>query len=279
MGVFNHVIIAFIEYLVLNNLSHGTILGYITSIKQCLKMYNLCVRAFDHEWVRLALRGVSRCVPSAMKVRGVFNPSQVLQIVQVCDELPIGWVYKSVFLTALFGFLRLSNLVPPSVSSYNVLEHLARGDIFFEHTHCTVLLKWSKTLQKSSQFATIQLPVLGGSPLCPVRALTYMMSQSPPDSNAPLFSYYQQGTLLTMTQSKVRKTLKQILLSIGLSPETYPFHTFRRSGASWAFSQCSSIQSIQQQGTWSSEAVWAYIIQDPSHAAEVTSNFVTMFTT
>ena len=125
------VVIAFIEYLVSNGLTHGTILGYITSLKQCFKLYNLSIVPFEHEWVRLALRGISRQIPSAMRIKGIFSPQQVVQIVEMCDTLSHGLVYKCIFLTALFGFLRLSNLVPTSLASFSLLEHLARGDIFF----------------------------------------------------------------------------------------------------------------------------------------------------
>ena len=249
------VVIAFIEYLVLNDLTHGTILGYISSLKQCYKMYNLCHQAFEHEWVRLAMRGISRTVLSSVRVKAVFDVQQVLRIVEICDTVPYGVTYKCVFLTALFGFLRLSNLVPTSSTTFNVLEHLARGDIFSGPTHWTMLVKWSKTLQKSSQFATVQLPVLKGSPLCPVRALQTMLHQIPLGNNSPMFCYLQGNEVLSLTQSKVRKMLKDIVSYMGLSPERYPFHTFRRTGASWAFSHSSSIQAIQQQGTWTSDAV------------------------
>ena len=48
------------------------------------------------------------------------------------------------------------------------------------HPHfATVIIKWSKTLQSSSQFATIQIPVLGSSPLCPVAALLRLINKFP----------------------------------------------------------------------------------------------------
>ena len=263
----------------MNGFTHGTILTYISSLKQVFKLYNLCYLPFEHEWVRLALRSIARNEVAPVKVKGTFSVENIYNIVSICDTIPEGLIYKCVFLTALFGFLRLSNLVPVSPLKFNILEHLARGDIFFSQTHCTVLVKWSKTLQKSTQFATVQLPILNNSPLCPVAALQLMYHRYPGGKNIPLFSYPQGTSLITLTQSKVRKCLKNIVLSLGLSPDTYPFHTFRRTGASLAFHNSSSIQSIQQQGTWSSEAVWAYIVQDPSHSNEVTSTFVKMFAT
>ena len=51
--------VAFIEYLVMNGLTHGTILSYISFLKQMFKLYNLCYLPFKHEGVKLALRSIA----------------------------------------------------------------------------------------------------------------------------------------------------------------------------------------------------------------------------
>ena len=271
------VLLAFIEFLVLNGLSHGSVLNYLSSLKQSFKMYNKNVIAFEHEWVRLALKNVARTVTTPMKVKGVFIIQQIKDIIDKCDSIPDGIVFRALFLTALFGFLRLSNLVPCSLTTFDILKHLAWGDAFFSTTHVTLIIKWSKTLQNPNQYATVQLPVLDNSLFCPAKALTRMYSVLPAGKNSPMFVVPQAQSYITLTQSKVRKMLKNIVLSLGLSPQLYSFHTFRRSGASLAFSQSTPVQDIQQQGTWSSDAVWAYIIQDPSRQNQVTSTFRNLF--
>ena len=240
-------------------------------------MYNKSVEPFEHEWIRLSLKNVSRIVFSPMKVKGVFTLEQVKDIVRVASSLLHGEIYVPLFLLALFGFLRLSNLVPPSICQFNPGVHLARGDLLAMPSHGTLIIKWSKTLQKSQDFATIQIPSLNNSPLCPMTSLLNMFSKYPSHNNAPMFLIPQGRGYVTLTQGKVRKFLKNILLALGLCPSTFPFHTFRRTGASWAFANATPLQDIQLQGTWSSDAVWAYLIQDPSQQSRVTTTFKHMF--
>ena len=65
------------------------------------------------------------------------------------------------------------------MSSFDPLVHLCRGDIVYHPHVATVIIKWSKTLQSSSQFATIQIPVLGSLHLCPVAALLRLINKFP----------------------------------------------------------------------------------------------------
>ena len=156
---------------------------------------------------------------------------------------------------AFIEFLQSNGLSPPSISGY--------VHSLFHPSFATIVLKWSKTLQAASQYATVQIPVLGSSPLCPISSLKAMFQKFPLPPNAPLFAVPQGQGFIVLTQSKVRKTLSSILSSIGIDPSTHPFHTFRRSGASLAFHSDVSLQAIQHQGTWTSDAVWNYIISNP----------------
>ena len=191
----------------------------------------------------------------------------------MCDQFPLGYIYKSVFLLAFFAFLRLSNLVPPSISSFSSATHLCRGDLIPHSSFATLILKWSKTIQKQSQFATVQIPSLGASPLCPLAAFHNMASRLPLPPNSPMFAIPQGPGVIPLTQNKVRRFLALILTSLQIDPSTHSFHSFRRSGASLAFNSNVSLQSIQHHGTWSSDAVWSYIISDPHHQGSVAATF------
>ena len=189
------------------------------------------------------------------------------------DKFPLGYIYKAVFLLAFFAFLHLSNQVPPFISSFSTSTHLCRGDIIFQPEFTTLILKWSKTIQKQSQFATVQIPSLGTSPLCPLAAVQNMASRLPLPSNSPMFAIPQGSGVIPLTQSKVRCFLALILTSLDIDPSTYSFHSFRRLGASLAFNSNVSLQSIQHHGTWSSDAVWSYIISNPHHQGSVAATF------
>ena len=267
------VVIAFIEYLVQNSLKHSSIVNYISSLKTNFKMYGLSTAPFDHEWVRLALRSIAINVPVPYRVKGVFSIELLGQLVQMCDTLQHGFVYKALFLTATFGFLRLSNLVPSSIMSYDMATHLARGDYLPVASHATLVLKWSKTLQQQGSYATVQLPCLGTSQLCPMKAIEIMAKLLPAGQNDPLFCIPQGTRLLPLTQSKVRKVLQNIVIRLDLCPSAFSFHTFRRTGASLAFNNNVPLEAIKHQGTWSSDSVWTYIHQDHALQNQVSQTF------
>ena len=67
-----------------------------------------------------------------------------------------------------------------------------------------------------------------------------------------------------LTDTKVRKCLKAINVSLGLNPHFFTIHSFRRSGATFAYNSHVPIQQIKLHGTWSSECVWRYIQADHS---------------
>ena len=47
----------------------------------------------------------------------------------------------------------------------------------------------------------------------------------------------------------------------------FSFHSFRRSGATFAFNNDVTLQNIQRHGTWTSDCVWRYIT-DSVHCGE-----------
>ena len=51
-------------------------------------------------------------------------------------------------------------------------------------------------------------------------------------------------------------------MTLGLDPHYFTYHSFRRSGATFAYNAHVSIQQIKRQGTWSSECIWRYIQSD-----------------
>ena len=161
--------------------------------------------------VTLALRSLALNVPTTRRVKGIFDTEVLHNLVALCDRLPLGLVYKPVFLLAFFAFFRLSNLVPPSISSFSPLVHLCRGDFIPQSSFATIVVKWSKILQKQSQFATVQVPSLGSSPLCPVAAIAAMTSCIPLPSKSPMFAMPQGQGIVPLTESKVRKTLSSLL--------------------------------------------------------------------
>ena len=80
-----------------------------------------------------------------------------------------------------------------------------------------------------------------------------------------------------LTASRSRLTLKRAVRVMGLDPNPFEFHAFRRSGACLAFDQQVPIDKIKLHGHWHSEAIWAYLSCTPKSAASVASAFKNCF--
>ena len=89
-----------------------------------------------------------------------------------------------------------------------------------------------------------------------------MLEKIPGAKNDPLFAIPRHGKYLPLTDTIVRKHLKRVLKALGWEHQKYTFHTFRRSGASWAHNHGVPIQAIKDQGMWSSDCVYRYISSD-----------------
>ena len=146
-------------------------------------------------------------------------------------------------------------MVPHSFGSFDISRHLARGDIIFSHDMAIILVKWSKTIQSRDKIAHIHIPVLPVSRLCPVTALKRMLAIVPGSQDHPFFSICRQSHWVPLTDSIVRKYIKHITCILNWEHMHITFHTFRKSGASWAF----PIDDIKQRATWNSDCVRRYI--------------------
>ena len=166
----------------------------------------------------------------------------------------------------------MSNILPHTTNQFDVTRHLARGDLIFFQQQCTVIIKWSKTLQDRKQGRTISIPQLGVSTLCPVQALQMMFQKYPASKNQPLFSIVKHSHLIPLTDSVATKHLKQISVILHIHPPL-TFHMFRKSATTWAFHKGVPMQDIMHHETWSSDAVWRYIHSIPSQSSQVSRTF------
>ena len=109
--------------------------------------------------------------------------------------------------------------------------------------------------------------------LCPVTALSNLLALTPKGSNNPLFQIKVHQTWVPLTDSKVRRHLALLLSKLKLGDAGYTFHTFRRSGATFAFNNNVALQNIQKQGTWTSDCVWRYITDTVDTGEQVAAMF------
>ena len=205
-------------------------------------------------------------------IRPTLDIQKLQLLLMYCDTVPHSTIFKALYVTCFFSFLRLSNILPHSVATFDNTRHLARGDFIRSGEGAVLLLNWSKTIQDRKSTVTIPLPSLGNSPLCPIKAINLMIKNIPADPNDPLFTIQTTKGLAPLTDSIACKHLKKASHALNISP-SLTFHAFRRAGASWAFSQGAPLEHIMRHGTWKSDAIWTYLSSSTSTVSPVSAAF------
>ena len=266
-------LLCFLECLYYNGVKHSQMANYLSAIKSKFIIFGLDVACFSDHRLKYYQKAVQLHAPFHVKLNKIIDVTLLKKIVSQCDLTYMGQIFKGLYLLSFFSFLRLSNLVPHSCTGFSPLKHLARGDIIFKPGKILVLVKWSKTMQNNNQVKLISVLKIAGSPLCPVRAISNLLTLTPKGSNLPLFQYKQNSIWTPLTDTKVRRHFSLILSRLGLQGSGYTLHTFRRSGATFAFNNNVDLQNIQRQGTWTSDCVWRYITDDANAGDQVAEMF------
>ena len=71
------------------------------------------------------------------------------------------------------------------------------------------------------------------------------------------------------TESMLRRRLSMLFKLMGLPQQGLTYHCLRRSGASLAFNNNVSMDSIKNHGAWASDAVWQYLFANSHRTQEV----------
>ena len=243
--------LAFLEFLVFNQLSQASINNYLSAIKTMLQLYGIQSVAFRDHRVSYFTKALKLQAPFRVTLKSIIDIPLLNEIITSCNSMYMGQIYKACFLTSFFSFLRISNLVPHTLTTFNPLEQLARGDIFFAPPGAHILVKWTKTLQSKNTVKILKIPSLGRSPLCPVTALKVILAITSGSVKFPLFQIKKNGKWYPLTNSRLRKSLFIILAKIGMA----------HSGATLALNSSVPLQDIESHGTWTSDCVWSYITQ------------------
>ena len=149
-------------------------------------------------------KALEKTVHRQPRFKAVFTVQHLYDIIKRCELFPYSNVYKTIYLFAYFGFLRISNLVPLSKNTFSIKKHLCRGDIIVNPQDLIILIKWSKTLQASNQGSYIVLPRFKNSVLCPWQQFTILQKQHPIGKNSPCFCTTSHIVVESMLRSHLK---------------------------------------------------------------------------
>ena len=267
-----NMVLMFVKFLHENGLKIATIRNYISAIVTYAKWLGLDTQSFLHFKIPLMFKALQKMVVDIPKFKGIFQVTELRDIIKTCEKFEHPLQFKAIYLMAFFGFFRISNLVPSATTQFDLKKHLARADVLESSDGLVVILKWSKTIQSTNQGTYVILPRLSNPFLCPTHNFLQYSRTYPLPSTSPCFA-----RPVNVTESILRKHLAKILIHLNLDPCLYSFHTFRRSGATLAYNLDVDLEKIMRHGTWRSQAVNNYIINDPGVASEVSSRFKDFF--
>ena len=214
--VSSQTLLCFMEFLVQNQISHANIANYMAALRASFIIYAIPTVHFTDHRLQLFLKSVKSNSDFTPTIHSSITVDTLQNNCQVCTVLPNTEIFSALYLFAFFSVLRLSNILLHSIKLFDATRQLCRGDIVFSSSHAVVIVKWSKTLQDRKTFATIAIPVLGHSPLCPVAALQSMLQKVPGSNNDPLF--FSAGRWAPLTDSMARKHLKKVSNFLMYSP-------------------------------------------------------------
>ena len=247
------------------SLSFSSIPGYLNIIR-IMHLEAGLDNPLDNYHVRALLKGVKRAIGAPPKQKLPITPEVLLAIHSVLDfSVNFNVALWAAMLVAFFTFLRKSSLLPQSFKEFDCKKHLCYNSVNFVYEGALLSVKTTKTIQCRERELCIPLPVVKDSILCPVTALQNMFDRLVTVyPNMPLFSYSRNKNFVCLTYSSFVKALKQVLSACGYDYSKYSGHSFRRGGATFAFSCGIPSEYIKIHGDWKSSAYLRYIDVDTS---------------
>lgn len=210
--------------------------------------------------LNLSLKGISKLKLHCVKKANAITPEILYKIGLMLDMSNTdNIVFWCLFLFAFFLLARKSNLVPATKNEYLARKFLLRQNITDHGSYLTVTFYWTKTIQSGERILELPLVEIENSILCPVQAYRKLCQVIPASKDSPLFMF-ANGKVVSYYQ--FQRKLRLCIEQIGLQPELFSTHSFRRGGASLAFRAKISSDKIKLLGDWKSDCYREYLAFD-----------------
>ena len=218
------------------------------------------IYAGDSFEFKVLLRGLKRKLSKSAKQALPITPEMLILMYQFVDiNNPAELAHWTAFLFALRLLYRKSSIAPESLGSFNPITGLSREKAVLSNGVVLVFQNHSKTNQFMA--ATRTTPIVPGNILAldPVFHYSKLVSENIVPTTCPAFSYLVNGAIKCVTHKSFSNHLKSLLFKIGLNPNNWSGHSFRRGGASLLYRLGIDPLTIQACGDWSSDTFLRYL--------------------
>ena len=269
-----------------------TIVRYVAFLSSSLsfnsvKQYTNIIRIMHREWnlpnpldnnyqVASVLRGLKRDKGCCVSQKAPITPQDMLRLRgQLNLSLASDANVWAAALVLFFGVLRKGSVLPPARQVTSAPRVLSRDDVFFHRWGVLIRIRYTKTIQFRERHVDIPLPRIPNHPLCPVRAITHAFQFVPrtaPDTPAFVMPLGPRPVCLTGRQFVAR--VQECLARAGADPSHISGHSFRRGGASWAYSIGVPTETIRAMGDWKSHCYMRYITINTKQRIDAVSTMI-----
>ena len=136
---------------------------------------------------------------------------------------------------------------------------ILRSDLRFDASFAYLTIRASKTIQFRECLFSLPLPLMPGSLLCLVAALVNHVCINQVHHDLPLLTVRSANSVSPMTYAHFSSFLGRVIKAVGLDSTCYSPHSFRRSGATFAFDAQVPSELINVQGDWRSDCYFIYL--------------------
>lgn len=241
----------FSQFLANTYASPATVKNYLSGAKTWLLLHGGAIQSFGSAELGMMTKSItdnSQHVPSPA---APLTPSDIKIICNYIDSTQgIPLAVKPTILIAYSCFLRVSNVLAPTPTSWGGRHTLLAKDILDGGNSLYVIIRSTKTRRSGSPHVLLVMPTNNGT-VCPVTAWKTYAARIDPCPIGPAFMI---NNSMPLSPSIVVPIIRIALHKAGKKdPKRFSFHSLRRGAAQAASEGGAPQEDIKYHGTWKSD--------------------------
>ena len=225
-------------------------------------MLRLQVPDTNDKQIKMFTSGLKRVISHAVKQAEPITSVLLLKMSKVVNYSDrVEMVAWTATLIGFYLFLRKSNLVPDTMTTFDQEKQFCRGDVNLLGVDKAMMveIRWSKTIQHKQKI--LRLPVLpaDNKAVCPVFWMHYMVTAIPAMAHHPTFTIALKPTILALSVNQLIYRFRKWLKLINQEADKFSLHSLRRGGTTFAYQSDIEGEMIKLLGDWASDAYKRYI--------------------
>lgn len=241
--------------------SPATVKNHLSGAKAWVQLHRGDIQHFGGQELGMMAKSILEGSTHVASPAAPLTPQDIRIICAYIDSMHNPHpAYKAAILLAFATFLRVSNVLSPSKTSWGGYHTLLVRDVVHLDGRLSVTIRSTKTRRHGDPHVLQVLPV-SDSRVCPVWAWERYVGMTRPCPIGPAFMLDDNTPL---TPGPVVNIMRKALQRAGRPAySNVSFHSLRRGGAQTAANNGATQEQIMHHGTWKSTAgVEAYLKTD-----------------